>query len=61
MSKNQDNQEFFSVKETAAIFSVSERTVWRWIEEEKVEVCKLGRSVRISMEQIERIKKKGIK
>lgn len=46
-----------SVSETAKIFSVSKRTIFRWIESGKIKAIKISGTVRISEEEIERLKK----
>lgn len=45
-----------SIKEVSDIFSVSERTVKRWIKSEELKVIKIGGTVRVLDEEIERIK-----
>lgn len=44
-----------SVKETAAIFGVAELTVRRWIDSGKLKAIKIGRTIRITDEEIERL------
>lgn len=45
------------VKDVAAFFQVSERTVWNWIHSGKMKSVKIGSVVRIPEEEIERLKK----
>lgn len=45
-----------TVKQVADIFMVSERTVKRWLAKEKMKSIKIGGTVRITDEEIERIK-----
>lgn len=45
-----------SVKEAAEIFSVSKRTVFRWIKSGEIKAVKIGGSVRISEDEIDRLK-----
>ena len=52
---------FLSVKEVAKIFSLSTRTIWRWIDRGELKSIKVGKSVRISTNEVERLKKGGIK
>ena len=42
-----NNDKFYTVKEVSAIFSMHQRTVWRWIADGKLDAIKIGRSVRI--------------
>ena len=52
-------ERFLSVKEVSKIFSLSTRTVWRWIADGKLDAIKIGRSVRIPTSEVERLKKGG--
>ena len=45
------------VKEAASIFSVSTRTIFRWIENGTLNAVKIGHTVLISEEEIERLKR----
>ena len=54
-----DNDKFYTVKEVSAIFSMHQRTVWRWIERGDLDAIKVGKSVRISTNEVERLKKGG--
>ena len=54
-------ERFLSVKEVSKIFSLSTRTIWRWIERGDLNAIKVGKSVRISTNEVERLKKGGIK
>ena len=54
-------ERFLSVKEVAKIFSLSTRTIWRWIDRGELKSIKVGKSVRISTNEVERLKKGGIK
>lgn len=40
-----------TVKEVAEAFRVSKRTIFRWINDGKIEAVKMGRTVRISNEE----------
>jgi len=46
-----------TIKETAKYFNVSEMTIRRWIESGRLKAVKIVGSVRISEEEIERLKK----
>ena len=48
-----------SVKETAELFGVTKRTVFRWIKSGKMKSVKIGRTVRIKESEIERVIKEG--
>ena len=52
-------ERFLSVKEVAKIFSLSTRTIWRWIDRGELKSIKVGKSVRISTNEVERLKKGG--
>jgi excisionase family DNA binding protein len=45
---------FLSIKETAEFFSVSEKTVRRWIDTGQLAAHRLGRQWRITPDEIER-------
>jgi excisionase family DNA binding protein len=49
-----------SVAEAAARWSVSSRSVWRWISAGEIKVVKLGRAVRIPVSEVERIARQGV-
>lgn len=46
-----------SVKQAADIFSVTKRTIFRWIESGQIKAIKIGGTVRIPEEEIERVKR----
>ena len=46
-----------SVKQAADIFSVTKRTIFRWIESGHIKAIKIGGTVRIPEEEIERVKR----
>lgn len=46
-----------SVKQAAEIFSVTKRTIFRWIEDGRIKAIKIAGTVRIPEEEIERLKK----
>ncbi len=51
----------FTIKQVAVELQVSERTVRRWIAQDKVKVIHLGhRTVRLTEEELERIKREGL-
>ena len=45
-----------TIDEFAKIFSISRRTVYRMIQENEVHVIKIHGSVRITLEEVERLK-----
>jgi excisionase family DNA binding protein len=49
--------ELYTVKEAAVIFKVSDRTVWRWIENKLIRPTRFrgSRIVRISQSEIDRM------
>lgn len=49
--------EMLKVKDVAAFFQVSERTVWNWIYSGKIKTVKIGGVLRIPEGEIERLKK----
>lgn len=46
-----------TVKQAAEIFSVTKRTIFRWIESGQIKAIKIGGTVRIPDEEIERLKR----
>ena len=49
----------FTVDEAAKLWGISSRTVWRVISSRKLEVIRIGRSVRIPLEAIENFESQG--
>lgn len=54
---NQGGEQMKTKNDVCEIFKVSLGTVNNWIKQGKIKVVKIGRSVRISEEEIERLKK----
>ena len=52
--------ELLTIKETAAALKVSSWTIRRWLNTKDITAVRLGRSIRISRSEIERIMTKGI-
>ncbi len=48
-------KQLYTVKDLAEITKLSESTIRNWIFEKKIETIKIGRSVRITQEQLEKI------
>lgn len=46
-----------TIKETAKIFGVHWQTIRNWIKSGQMEAVKIGRTIRIQDEEIERVKK----
>lgn len=55
--KRKEIKMYKTVKETAAIFGVKPLTIRRWITDGKLRAVKIVGSVRITDEEIERLKK----
>lgn len=51
----------FTVQETADFFKVHTRTIFRWIEQGDLKATKLGKSYRITREEIDRLLREGTK
>jgi len=47
--------ELFTIKETAAIFKVKERAIWRWNSKGKIEIIKIVGVARIRGSEINRL------
>lgn len=47
----------YTIKQTADIFGVHWQTIRAWIKDGKVKTIKIGHTVRITEEEIERIKR----
>ena len=47
------------VPEAAEILALSQKTVWQWIGERRIEVVRLGRAVRVPLSEIERLVEEG--
>lgn len=50
-------RQMFSIKETALILGFKERTVRQWINDKKINAVKILGEWRISIQEIERLKK----
>jgi len=50
-----------SIADAADRWSVSPRSVWRWIAAGDIKVVKLGRAVRIPVSEIDRIARQGVR
>ena len=48
------------VPEAAALLGVKPSTLYRWLEERRIEVVRLGRSVRLHPEVVERLMLEGL-
>ncbi len=52
----------FMIKQVASELQVSDRTVRNWIKQGKLKVVRLGhRTVRITQEELDRIKQEGLR
>lgn len=54
-------KQLLKIEEVAKMFQVSERTVYRWIENDIIRVIKIGQTVRISTDEIERLMTENLK
>ena len=52
-------EKLLKVKESASQLAVSDRTMWAWIYERKLEIVRLGRAVRIKQSTIDRLIEQG--
>ena len=50
----------YTIKQIAEEFQVHERTVMRWIRDGKLQAMRFGKSVRITEEEMNRIRREGI-
>lgn len=46
----------YTIKQAAEIFQVHYRTILNWIKAEKIKAVKVSRTIRITEEEIERVK-----
>ena len=53
--KKDVQHDLLTVKETAIVFKVSERTIWRWIKQGKIKCIRFQGIVRIRRPDIEKI------
>lgn len=51
----------YSAEEVAEILQVEKETVWKWIRAGKIKSVNIGRLVRITQEEVERITNEGVK
>ena len=51
--------ELLTVKDSAAQLGLSERTIWAWIYEGKLDVIRLGHAVRIKQGSIDQLIEQG--
>lgn len=47
------------VPEAAEMLALSQKTIWQWIGERRIEVVRLGRAVRVPLSEIERLIEAG--
>ncbi len=47
----------YTIPEVAAIFKVARQTIYKWIDEGRLSVIRIGGVVRISQEEVDRLKK----
>lgn len=47
------------VPEAAGMLALSQKTVWQWIGERRIEVVRLGRAVRVPLSEVERLIEEG--
>ena len=48
-------RKYYRVKEAAELFSVSEKTIRRWISDRFIKAVRIGGSIRIPMAEMERV------
>jgi excisionase family DNA binding protein len=48
-------RKYYRVKEAAELFSVSEKTIRRWISDRFIKAVRIGGSVRIPISEMERV------
>lgn len=54
-------EEFYTIKEVANKLKVHWKTIYRWIQEDKIKATKFGRDWKISQEEIDFIKNNGLR
>ena len=54
-------QNFYTAQELAELFRLQERTIRGWISERKVDVVKVGSSVRIPAREVVRLIREGLR
>lgn len=52
-------RKLLTIKEAAAALSLSPKTIWAWRGRRQIEFIEIGRSVRVSQSEIDRILTKG--
>lgn len=52
-------EKLLKVKESAGQLGLSDRTMWAWIYERRLEIVRLGRAVRIKQSTIDRLIEQG--
>ena len=52
-------KKFLRIEEAADVLSVSPKTIRKWVQDRKIESVKVGRAVRISMTEIDKITERG--
>jgi len=46
---------YYRIREAAQLFALSEKTIRRWISEKSIKAVRIGRSIRIPLNEIERM------
>ena len=54
-------QSFYTAQELAKLFRLQERTIRGWISERKIDVIKVGTSVRIPAREVLRLIREGLR
>jgi excisionase family DNA binding protein len=58
--ESQQVADFITVADAARELNVSQRSLWRWIADGRVQVIRFGRAVRIHRAELQRLKEEGI-
>ncbi len=59
MAERQAAERLLKIKESADQLNVSDRTMWDWVYQRKVESVRIGRSVRIKQSSLDKLIEQG--
>lgn len=52
---------YYTIQEVSNLFKISTKTIRRWIDKGDLPIIKIGRAIRISQDEVDKIKTCGLK
>ena len=60
MESGGDLVEVLTVKEVAKLLNISEKTLYKWIKENRVKAVRMGALLRITKDEVDKILERGV-